>query len=130
MNHPIRLLYVDDDPGLRRLVERGLSPHGFVVEVAADGPSGIARLKEGGIDVVALDQYMPGLDGMETLAEVKRLEDPPPVVVDPGAQESRLAVAALKAGAADCVLKDLQGEFIALLRAAVEGALGVARMRG
>ena len=129
MTDPIRLLYVDDDAGLRRLVERGLSPHGFVVEVAADGPSGIARLKEGGIDVVALDQYMPGLDGMETLAKIKRLEDPPPVVFVTGAQESRLAVAALKAGAADYVLKNLQGEFIALLRAAVEGALRGARMR-
>jgi two-component sensor histidine kinase len=128
-SEPICFLYVDDDAGLRRLVERGLTPHGFKVVLAADGRSGIERLRAGGIDVVGLDQYMPGMDGMETLAQIRQLPDPPPVVFVTGAQESRLAVAALKAGAADYVIKDVQGEFIAMLRAAVEGAINADRMR-
>ncbi|MCC7347854.1 MAG: response regulator [Variibacter sp.] len=129
MTTPTRLLYVDDDAGLRRLVERGLSPHGFEVTLAPDGRSGLERLQQGEFDVVALDQFMPGFDGMETLAEIQKLSAPPPVIFVTGAQESRLAIAALKAGAADYVLKDVQGEFIPLLRAAVEGALNSARMR-
>ncbi|MBE0689972.1 MAG: response regulator, partial [Anaerolineae bacterium] len=68
-----RLLYVDDDPGLARLVERGLNRHGIDVEHASDGATGIERLKQGGIDVVALDQHMPGLDGLATLEQIYRL---------------------------------------------------------
>lgn len=126
---PVRLLYVDDDAGLRRLVERKLSAEDFRIELAEDGRAGLARLEQGDIDAVALDQFMPGLDGMETLARIQAMPDPPPVVFVTGAQESRLAVAALKAGAADYVIKDIQGEFIVLLRAAVEGALASASMR-
>ena len=126
---PLRLLYVDDDPGLRRLVQRGLNAQGLQVEVAADGLAGLERLALGGIDVIALDQMMPGLDGMETLARIQQLADPPPVVFVTGTEEGRLAVAALKAGAADYVIKDVAGEFITLLRVAAEGALAAAQMR-
>ncbi|HXO68470.1 MAG TPA: response regulator, partial [Bradyrhizobium sp.] len=60
------LLYIDDDAALARLVSRGLTKLGFKVEHAASGTEGLARVKQGDIDVVALDQYMPGLDGLET----------------------------------------------------------------
>ena len=59
------LLYIDDDDALARLVERGLSRLGFRVVHAPGGIEGLKRLQQGGIDVVALDQYMPGLDGLE-----------------------------------------------------------------
>ncbi len=59
------LLYIDDDATLARLVDRGLSRAGFKVIHAPGGDEGLARLAQGGIDVVALDQYMPGLDGLE-----------------------------------------------------------------
>ena len=74
------LLYIDDDADLARLVERGLKRQGFAVEHAADGANGLARIKQGGIDVVALDQHMPGLDGLETLAEIQKIPDAPPVI--------------------------------------------------
>jgi two-component sensor histidine kinase len=123
------LLYVDDDAGLARLVERGLSRQGFRVEHASDGESGIARIKRGGIDVVALDQYMPGLDGLETLACIRAIERATPVVFVTASLDSQIAVAALKAGAADYIVKDTQGEFVTLLGVAVAGALGAARIR-
>jgi two-component sensor histidine kinase len=125
---PTKLLYVDDDPGLARLVQRGFERHGYAVELAADGESGIARLAQGGIDVVALDQFMPGLDGLETLERIRGLPTAPPVVFVTASQDSRIAVAALKAGATDYVIKDAQGEFIPLLTAAIDNALGKARM--
>ncbi len=59
------LLYIDDDEALARLVDRGLTRLGFNVVHAASGEHGLDRLKQGGVDVVALDQYMPGLDGLE-----------------------------------------------------------------
>ena len=95
------LLYIDDDPGLARLVDRGLTRAGFTVIHAADGEQGLARLAQGGIDVVALDQYMPGLDGLETLERIMAIPDAPPVVFVTASQDSAIAVTALKAGAAD-----------------------------
>jgi two-component sensor histidine kinase len=123
------LLYIDDDAALARLVERGLTRHGFTVEHAPDGHAGLERLAKGGIDVVALDQYMPGLDGLETLERIMALADAPPVVFVTAAQDSKIAVTALKAGAADYLVKDVQGEFIPLLQVAVEGALRQARLQ-
>jgi two-component sensor histidine kinase len=117
------LLYVDDDAALARLVTRGLSRAGFTVEHAPDGAAGIARLRQGGIDVVALDQYMPGLDGLETLAQILQMPDPPPVVFVTASQDSSIAVTALKAGAEDYLVKDTHGDFITLLQVAVNGAL-------
>jgi len=123
------LLYVDDDKTLARLVERGLTRHGFCVEHAPDGESGLARIAHGGIDVIALDQYMPGLDGLETLRRILAIPDAPPVVFVTASQDSGIAVTALKAGAADYLVKDTLGDFIALLQVALDGALRQAEIR-
>jgi two-component sensor histidine kinase len=123
------LLYIDDDTALARLVSRGLTRLGFNVVHAASGKLGLERLQEGGIDVVALDQYMPGLDGLETLERILATENPPPVVFVTASQDSAIAVTALKAGAADYLVKDTQGDFIPLLQVAVNGALRQARIQ-
>src|SRR6478672_9963137 len=123
------LLYIEDDQGLARLVDRGLTRLGFNVVHAASGGEGLKRLQQGGIDVVALDQYMPGLDGLETLEQILAIPDAPPVVFVTAAQDSNIAVNALKAGAADYLVKDTQGDFIPLLQVAVNGALRQARLQ-
>lgn len=129
MNAIPTLLYVDDDETLGRLVDRALTRLGFRVVHAASGEVGLDRLRQGGIDVVALDQYMPGLDGLETLKQIMAIPDAPPVVFVTAAQDSSIAVTALKAGAADYLVKDVQGEFIPLLQVAVDGALRQAQIR-
>jgi two-component sensor histidine kinase len=125
----IHLLYIDDDADLARLVARGMKRRGFVVEHAADGASGLARIQEGGIDVVALDQHMPELDGLETLAAILKIANAPPVVFVTASQDSKIAITALKAGAADYLVKDAQGEFIALLDVAARNAHEQAMVR-
>jgi two-component sensor histidine kinase len=119
----VRVLYVDDDAGLRRLVERALTRHGFEVGFASNGDEGLQRLKDEHFDVVTLDHFMPGKDGLETLAEMQALPDAPPVIYVTGADESRIAVAALKAGATDYVIKDVEGVFLELLRSAAVQAV-------
>lgn len=126
---PIRLLYIDDDPGLGRLVERSLSRHGFEVSHALSGDEGLQRLVAGRFDIVALDHFMPGREGLEVLADIQLLPSPPPVVYVTGADEGRIAVAALKAGASDYVIKDVGGVFLDLLRTAAEQALAAAQLR-
>ena len=73
-----RLLYVDDDEALARLVGRGLTRQGFDVVHANSGEAGLARIAAGDIDVIALDQYMPGLDGLETLERIRAIPNAPP----------------------------------------------------
>ncbi len=124
------LLYIDDDEALARLVKRGLTRlGGFEVLHAKSGTEGLERITRGGIDVVALDQYMPGLDGLETLESILAIADAPPVVFVTASQDSSIAVTALKAGAADYLVKDVQGDFIPLLQVAADGALKQARLQ-
>ncbi len=113
----------------RGLVDRGLTRAGFSVVHAASGKQGLDRLKQGGIDVVALDQYMPGLDGLETLEQILAIPDAPPVVFVTASQDSSIAVTALKAGAADYLVKDVKGDFIPLLQVAVDNALRQAELK-
>jgi two-component sensor histidine kinase len=123
------LLYIDDDEALARLVDRGLTRAGFTVVHAAGGTQGLDRIQQGGIDVVALDQYMPGLDGLETLEQILAVPNAPPVVFVTASQDSSIAVTALKAGAADYLVKDVQGDFIPLLQVACANALRQAELQ-
>ena len=117
------LLYIDDDPALARLVQRGLTRAGFCVVHAASGEQGLDRIAQGGVDVIALDQYMPGLDGLETLQRIMQIAGAPPVVFVTASQDSAIAVTALKAGAADYLVKDTAGDFVPLLQVAAHGAI-------
>ena len=123
------LLYIDDDADLARLVERGLKKQKFAVEHAANGERGLARIRQGGIDVVALDQHMPGLDGLETLSEILKIPGAPPVVFVTASQDSKIAITALKAGATDYLVKDTQGDFVTLLDVAAKSALEISLVR-
>lgn len=125
-----RVLYIDDDEGLRRLVARALTRRGYAVTLAASGEEGLALIREQPFDVVALDHYMPGLGGFETLKAVLA-EGPqaPPIVYVTGSDETPVAVAALKAGAADYVVKAVGEEFFDLLDSAFDSALEQVRLR-
>jgi two-component sensor histidine kinase len=124
-----RVLYIDDDPGLRRLAERDLQRRGYVVELAGGGLEGVAKAKAARFDLIAVDHYMPETDGLETLALLRALPQPPPVVYVTGSEESRIAVAALKAGAADYVVKTADNTFFDLLDAAFRQALDQVQLR-
>jgi two-component sensor histidine kinase len=126
---PVRVLYIDDDPGLAHLVRRTLEARGFSVEHAASGDAGLLRLAEGGIDVVALDHNMPGRLGLDVLAEIRKRQGAPPVIYVTGNEDTRVAVAALKAGAADYVVKDVENHFRELLAEAVAAAVRGEEMR-
>src|SRR5258708_36696686 len=65
---------------------------------------------------------MPGLDGLETLEQILAIPNAPPVVFVTASQDSAIAVTALKAGAADYLVNDAQGDFIPLLQVAVNRA--------
>lgn len=120
---PVRLLYIDDDPALCRLVQKDLERHGYEVTCVHSGDDGLRALAESRFEIIVLDHYMPERDGMDVLPEIRAIPNAPPVVYVTGAQEGRLAVEALRAGAVDYVIKDVHEDFTTLLRAALEDAL-------
>ena len=127
MIQPHHILYIDDDAGIRRLVTKSLARRGHDVVGADSGESGVALARDGHFDVIAVDHYMPGMDGLQTLAALRRLPDCPPVIYVTGSEESSIAVAALKAGAYEYVVKSVGNDFVELLEQAF--TLALARVR-
>lgn len=129
MHEGVRVLYVDDDAGIARLVQRGLERRGYSVECAPNGDAALRRIEEGGIEAVGLDHFMTGGTGLDVLEALKDRIDAPPVVYVTSSGDTGVAVAALKAGAADYVPKDVSGDFLDLLESAIDGAIEQARLR-
>lgn len=124
-----RLLYIDDDPGLGRLIQKQFQRAGHKVDLASDGDMGLSLLEAQTYDVCALDHHMPGRDGLDVLPDILAIDQAPPVVYVTGAQDGRIAVAALRTGAADYVIKDASEDFPHLLLRAVEDALERRRLQ-
>ena len=116
---PVRVLYVDDDAGVCRLVRRHLEREGFSVTVAHNAAHGLSLARSETFDAIALDHYMPGRDGLDVLADLLSLPCAPPVIFVTAAEEPRIAVAALKKGAFDYVVKDVQGTFMEFLAGSI-----------
>ncbi len=124
----LRVLYIDDDPALARLVERALGRRGYHVEHAGDAETGLERLRRSNIDVIALDHFLPTGTGLDVLAALQGWETPPPVVYVTGSAETHVAVQALKAGAFDYVPKTVEADFFELLGSAIDQAVEKARL--
>ncbi|WP_274520263.1 sensor histidine kinase [Sphingopyxis sp. C-1] len=120
---------MDDDEGIRRLVSRALARKGFDISLAATGADGVEMTRDGAFDLVAVDHYMPGMDGLATIEALRALTDCPPIVYVTGSEESRIAVAALKSGADDYVVKSVGEEFFDLLGSSFTQVLERALLR-
>ncbi|MDB5585434.1 MAG: two-component system sensor histidine kinase/response regulator [Devosia sp.] len=127
-NRTPRVLYIDDDPGLARLVQKAMERRGYLFEHAATGEAGLARIALGGIDVVVLDHYLPTGTGLDVLAAMATLSDHPAVVYVTGSAETAVAVAALKSGASDYVAKSLDDDLMELLASAIDHAVERVRL--
>jgi two-component system, OmpR family, response regulator MprA len=113
-----RVLVVDDDPPLRRMLERTLAAEGFDVAVAADGGAALVAAERAAPDVIVLDVAMPGLDGR---AVCRRLRDkglPTPILMLTARDSVPDRVAGLEAGADDYLIKPFAvQELVARIRA-------------
>ena len=125
----IHILYIDDDETLGALLRRNLERRGYRVHQAFDGAAGLKRLEEGGIDAVVLDHFLHGETGLDILPRILAIHDHPPVIYATGSSDTSVAVAALKAGADDYVLKGIEPDYFDLLAAALEQGLERARFR-
>ncbi len=119
------ILVVDDDPVQRRLLEAMLRRFGYEASVADSGDAAIRLLSgpEGeAIDLVVLDLVMPDLDGMGVLAQLRERGINKPVVVQTAHSSVETVVSAMRAGAADFVVKPVGAE---RLQVSIKNALKV-----
>lgn len=105
MQETIKILVVDDEEPLRRLLKKELSRKGFFVETATDGESALSLLKEATFDVILLDIVMPGLDGISLMKKMKTDPSSPVIIVLTGKATVETAVEAMKNGAYDYLTK-------------------------
>ena len=123
-----RVLVVDDDHSLRRMLERTLAAEGFEVALAADGPGALVSCERSAPDVIVLDVALPALDG---LAVCRRLRDKglaTPILMLTARDEVPDRVAGLQAGADDYLVKPFAvEELIARLHALTRRGSGPVR---
>ncbi len=105
MNRKIRVLVVDDDSLLRKLVTEQLAKGDFDAAPAASGQQALDILRETDYDVMLLDITMPGLSGLDTLREIRKLEDPPEVIMLTADTSLSTGIEAMRHGAYDYLTK-------------------------
>jgi len=123
MSKPTRILYMEDDVGLARLLQRKLERAGYQVDLAHNGAEGLAMFKASSYDVVAVDQKMPGHDGLEVIRILSSNGTLPPTIMITGTGNEQIAIEAMKLGASDYIVKDVDGGYLELLPTVIEQVL-------
>jgi two-component system, NtrC family, nitrogen regulation response regulator NtrX len=104
------ILIVDDEPGVRTSLGAVLRDEGYQVEAVESGEACLARATRGAFDIIVLDIWLPGIDGLQTLARLRERQIDTQVVVISGHGNIESAVRAIKMGAFDFVEKPLSLE--------------------
>jgi two-component system response regulator MprA len=125
----MRVLVVDDDPGVRDSLRRSLVFNGYEVELAEDGQRALSAIALRRPDAVVLDVMMPGLDGLETCRRLRAAGEDIPVLMLTARESISDRVAGLDAGADDYLVKpfaleELLARLRALLRRSTVGPEG------
>ncbi len=119
----IRVLVIDDDIKLCRLIKDYLSSRGFTVEAAHNGSDGLERVKNNDFHVVILDVMLPGIDGFEVLKQIRTVSNVPVLMLTALGDESDRIVG-LEIGADDYLPKTFSTrELLARLRAVTRRSL-------
>jgi two-component system KDP operon response regulator KdpE len=123
MHDKPRILVVDDEPQLTRVLRTGLKSHGYDVRTAADGLSGLETFNDWHPDLVITDLAMPNMNGLELCRKVRGVS-PVPIIVLSAKGEEKTKVEALDIGADDFVTKPFGiDELLARIRAALRRAM-------
>jgi two-component system, NtrC family, nitrogen regulation response regulator NtrX len=102
------VLIVDDEPGVRKALGDDLRDEGYTVESVSSGEACLERLTRGPIDLIVLDVWLPGMDGLATLTRLRERQVDSQVVLISGHGDIESAVRGIKLGAFDFLEKPLQ----------------------
>jgi len=123
---PLRVLVIDDEPPIRKLLRVGLSAHGYQIVEASNGKMALNLLSEQTPDLVILDLGLPDMQGHELLRTMRARNDSVPIVVLSSRDDETGKVQALDSGADDYVTKPFgMDELLARMRAALRHQLQI-----
>lgn len=125
---PIRVLCVEDDAGLARLFQRKLERAGYMVDLAHDSEVGLTMFDAKAYDVLVVDYNLPVYDGLELIRRLASRGTLPPTIMLTAHGDEKLAVAAMKLGARDYIVKDAEGGYLELLPSVFERLLEQQRL--
>jgi two-component system nitrogen regulation response regulator NtrX len=120
------ILIVDDESGIRESLQGILEDEGYKTSVSPSGEDCLDLLRKSSFDLVLLDVWLTGIDGLEVLEKIREMEDPPEVVMISGHGTIETAVRATKLGAYDFAEKPLSLEKTLIL---VKNAIDARRLR-
>jgi len=121
------ILIVDDESGIRQSLTSILEDEGYQVQAVSSGEECLAAMEQKHVDLVLLDVWLPGMDGLATLEKLRDAPDPPMIVMISGHGNIETAVRSTKLGAFDFVEKPLSLEKIIVV---VKNALEFLRLEG
>ncbi len=125
-----RILFVDDDPQIQKMVKVNLQARGFAVEVASNGEEALDKFSQGEFELVLLDLILPGISGLEVCLQIRERSDVPLIVLS-GRDDEKLKIHALDSGADDYVTKPFsQGELLARVRAVMRRSKAISSTEG
>jgi two-component system, OmpR family, KDP operon response regulator KdpE len=123
---PLRVLVIDDEPPIRKLLRVGLSAHGYQIVEASSGKMALELLGEQRPDLIVLDLGLPDMQGHELLRTMRARNDSVPIVVLSSRDDEAGKVQALDSGADDYVTKPFgMDELLARMRAALRHQLQI-----
>ncbi len=120
------ILIVDDEASIRESLQGILEDEGYKVTTSSSGEDCLERLRKSSFDVILLDVWLPGIDGLEALEKIRALDDPPEVIMISGHGTIETAVRATKLGAYDFAEKPLSLEKTLIL---IKNAIETRRLR-
>jgi PAS domain S-box-containing protein len=124
------VLIIEDDPGVARLEERSLRRAGFAVHCAGSLADGLEALRDGGIDLIVLDQKLQGdVSGLDFYEQVRASGDLTPAILVTGLSDEATLIRAVRGGLSDFVLKTVTIDFLDDLIRAVERVMSQVRTR-
>ncbi|MDI6769696.1 MAG: hybrid sensor histidine kinase/response regulator [Anaerolineales bacterium] len=109
-----RILVIDDEIGICEGIRRALAPQGLSVDIATSGAEGMQKIQSGGYDLTLLDIMMPGVSGIDLIAEIHRHDPEIVCIIITGYATVELAVQAIKQGAYDFLTKPFSVDDLSL----------------
>src|SRR5438094_7776589 len=105
-----RILIVDDEPGIRKSLKGVFEDEGFATDTVSSGEECLKKIEQGSYDLVLLDIWLPGMDGLDTLRKLREKSPQTHVIMISGHATIATAVSATKLGAFDFIEKPLSLE--------------------
>jgi two-component system response regulator HydG len=106
-SHMLKILIIDDDTYICKLMKNFLVKHGYQAETAITGSDAIKKINNGDYQLILSDYRLPDLDGFEILNAARNVEPAPPVIIMTAYEDLGVAVRIIKAGAYDYITKPL-----------------------